>query len=117
MKTLLIALLFPFALLAQTRDSLYTVDSTASATSVTITLTARQAANLYRGLGVNWRTEVQSIITARAGHYDRYATPEVQEIINRIKVSKIDSKEKAALVPKTETVQVVKRVAKLEGVK
>lgn len=104
-KTLLVTLFLPVALFAQTRDSLYTMDSTASATSVTLSLTAEQAASLYRCWGVNWRQEIQSTINARANQCNPLADPKVQDVLKRI-----DKVEKAKVEATAKTVQVVKRV-------
>jgi hypothetical protein len=67
MKTLLLFLTLSLTTSAQQmRDSTYTVDSTASNTTVMIQLTAHQAAALYRTFGVDWREECRSTLVAVA---------------------------------------------------
>lgn len=62
MKTLIIGIILSTIASAQTRDSTYTVDSTATAIDITIRLTAKQAAGAYRAFGVDWQEGLRSTI-------------------------------------------------------
>lgn len=112
---LLLFLLLSLPLASQTmRDSSYTVDSTATACQVTISLTAKQAAMLYRIFGATWQEECRSTIVATARARDPYA--EYKEQYDAIMGSTLTAQQKqvaiAALgIPDPKLLKVTRLVA------
>lgn len=115
MRYITLFLALTFAASAQTvRDSAYTVDSTASALVITVQLTAKQSAALYRIFGATWQDECRSSLVSLARTRDPYS--EFKDQYDAIMTSSLTTAQKrvaldALGIPDPRIVKVTRLVA------
>lgn len=114
MKLIIIGIVLSAIASAQTRDSTYTVDSTATATSITIQLTAKQAAGAYRAFGVGWQEGLRSTVVHIISQRDPLR--EQREQWEELQSTDLTNQQKRAValylkLQNPRIVQVMKRIA------